>query len=221
MIKNEKIYVQNVEEGAETRVEIDVSLRTQLKGLMKTFEAGFLEQGKILKFVNDLAYYKGGYPRENSPAKSDELADTFAKAVTYLRLLGDARIENRLKEVWGITVNVPERVESFNVDKFAESYVKLVSESEKPPMTAKDAFADLIKRGQIIQGQICAASDSIKIERAEKVEEECDVKKSHFMRGVAIRSKAMKKDDDSQVKVEKDKIEEAANALVEALKPIK
>lgn len=220
MIKNKETFEKTVEESAETRVDIDVNLRSQYKGLMKTFEAGFLNEPKVFKRIVDILYYTGGYPTENTPPKFEQLVDDFAQVVTFLKLLENPKVEDRLQEVWGITLNMPDKKFTLEVESFDEAWKKYVAVDEPAPDNAPLAMKELTNRAMAIQGEICQKSDSIKRDNATKIEEECSIKKPTFMSCVMVKAKAKKKCDPVLVKVEREKLIDKHDDAIEVLQEL-
>jgi hypothetical protein len=143
-----------------------------------------------------LIYYKGGYPKENSKAKLSKLLDDVGGAYKFFKFIGkEEEINSYLFSKFGINITdvtdsdiiLTSEIRKF--DKFCKIWKNTFDEDFDKNISKKDILLKFIDYGQKIQSTICTISDSIKIDSANKVETECEVKKKTFIPIVNLKSK--------------------------------
>lgn len=217
-------YEDLVEECVETRTYIDDILHPRYSELKKAFESLFNLDAKVFKRVNDLIYYQGGYPSENSPAKAEALADDIASALMVFDFIGNSQLK-RLLEKRGININISSNplLLTLNIpdEKWNEVIgvlgVGYVTHEEK--RNSLEILQQMIKEAQDLQGQICSKADSIKIEGAEIAEKDHKVDKPNFLKAVQLGSFLRRKGSE-KAREKIDAVLEQADSLHDALKPI-
>ena len=179
----------------------------------------------MFKQINDLIYYQGGYPSENSPAKIDELIDDVAATFEFFELMNNDQFvkglsSHGLKIEW--ISKKPTSYNKPNIEKLAEETGFIVESGDFS--TPEKAFMTLINHGQELQGEICAHADIIKLTKAAEVQAECNVKKNHFVKSVKLKANAMKVEEElkRKEKLEKNKTsaKNSAEAFIDAIAPI-
>lgn len=215
-------YGELVDECAETRRFIDEELHSQMKSLKKAFEVFFPEyNGSVFKLVSDLVYYQGGYPGENSPPKAETLGKTVSAALRLLQVLEKDQLQSIIQA--GGVVTSSQIIEDGPVTD--ESWKEALDQwgqamSDKRPKTRNEAFALMIKRAQQLQGEICAAADSIKITAAAEAKEKHGIEKGNFVKAVNIAAIGKKKSRDKMAEKVDEAVDNADN-LVQALEPLR
>jgi hypothetical protein len=225
-MKNEKVFLEKVEESAVNKVRIVEEYQPEYGKLKKLFKGAFGVQGKVFKMVSDLLYYKGGYPKEKTEAKLKTMLDNFGNAYNFYELRGSEDIINSyLKVTYGIEIKV---VKSSDLDrpgikrlkKFEELWKATFNEDYKGE-SKKEILDKLLQSSFSLEASICQDKDQISITNAEFVEQECEVKKSHFMAAVGLKTEGIRKGDESvEEKInEIQSNQEGLNAAIEVLAP--
>ena len=162
-----------------------------------------------------MIYYKGGYPSETSPPRLEEFLDRFIALYRYFTFLGkideikdylkQAGIESSLESnmVVDAAVIVDEDVENLWGQAFP-------GEDIGDYQTYGDFLDKLLDRSLALQEDICHMADSIKIDTAEKVAEECKIKKPYFVKAVNAMAKQLVAADAEKKKEIGDKVQDDA-----------
>lgn len=198
-MKNQKIYEEKLAQSSQTRFDINEFHSPIFRNLTKIFKFATKEPPKKFKLISNMIYYQGGYPRSNSLAKITELLNTFITTYYYFSILGhEKQIEKRLKD-FGITITIdkeklkdyPYSIEPKKYKQFYKAW-KFVFGDEEAPKTVNKLLHLLLDKALEEQKTICQMSDSIKIDDAELVEKECEVKKSTYVKAVGLSYKQLK-----------------------------
>lgn len=189
-MKNANVFDESLNRAAAIRREITEKLRKVYNVLQKAYGIATGKDGKKLKFVTDMLYYRnGGYPNENSLPKHVEVLDQFIDLVKYMQLLGYKYefVDKYLAE-HGITVTLSEtgKIENLPIagDDLHKAHEVLRKEgfniAEFPAANHKAFLINMLSKTMELQRQICQKSDQIKHNIAGVVESQCEIKKSDF-----------------------------------------
>ncbi len=201
-MKNEKFYEDEVQEGSLIRAEISEEHSPQLSKLGKIYKARFNRPPSELKYARDIEYYKGeGVAGEGDALpRAKSLANRIADAFLTLKFIGmSERLEGYLEER-GIRIElINDHVmeDNFNSDgwKEDEKRYKTVKNNWRDifgtevPEDNSELIKSLLLNGLEKQKIICELSDEIKIEKGEKVEQTCEIKKPNFVKTVNLKYK--------------------------------
>lgn len=215
-MENREKYIEYVDACGEVRHEINSQLYDRGLGPIKKLSEEILGLSKPhYKLVHDMLYYKGGYPKEDSPPRLNELLDRFISLYKYFELLGHAyEIESYLATS-GISITLTDKIKDEPVIFPEESTQRWESvfpdENVKSFDTTKKFLAKLLDRSLALQEDICHLADTIKIDTAEKVEEECKIKKPYFLKAVSAKAKQLAADEERKKKEIGDKVQEDAD----------
>ncbi len=208
-MKNEKVYEKEIEDGSLIRYEINEDHNKELSTLSRIYKGFFNRDPKEFRYAKDIKYYLGGWPNENTPPRAKILADHIADAYLLLSFVGydlDLNIYLRDRGLRIVPVNddrdyhgefLLEDID-WQLDKKRK---KMVEDNWKAlfdydlPTEPKDILKALLDRACDKQATICALADQIKLDKGGKVEEECDVKASDYVRAVNYKYKITKGQD--------------------------
>lgn len=204
-MKNSKTFKKEVEEGTHIRYEINEEHSPVMGKLGKLYKALFNRDAREFKYAKDTLYYKGGWPSENTPSRAQSLANKIADAYTVLSFIGKiGELEKYLKDR-GLKVEplLPETFEGkFILDEYDwqinSKREKVVTDTwaelfgDKIPDEPKEILKKMMDRALEKQERICELADEIKIEKGEKIEEECDIRVGNFTKTVQLSYKKFK-----------------------------
>lgn len=190
-MKNNAIFEEALVRAAEIRKDIQENMRKKYKAFMKAFGIMSGTDGKKLKFITDMLYYKdGGYPNEESLPKHEEVLNNFIDLVKYMDLLGKRNqfVDGYLRQ-HGITVALDSRykIENLMIDGDTKHKTEQALKEYNIRVTAaplKNLTEAFLQQTMAIQSEICSKSDEIKHDLAATVENNCEVKKSDFISSV-------------------------------------
>ena len=198
-MKDKAFYEKQLQESSEVRFDINETHRPQMKHLGRIFRYSTGKPAKVFKLIKDLMYYRGGYPKETSPAKISVLVDRFVNMCTFFSILEiEEDIFAQLKEA-GITITVdPSVIQDAKLElegkaktKFNKSW-KAAFGGKVVPETVHQILEEVFDNGISTQKTICKMADEIKVDAADKIIENCDISKSVFVKAVNIKYKTMK-----------------------------
>ena len=201
-IKNEKVFIEAVEDSAIIKVKIDEQYKPEMSKLKKLFKMAFGVKPAVFKLINDLQFYKGGYPKETTEPKLQKMLDDIGNAFNFYELREKQDLINgylRTKygiEIQSTTGNELARPGIKKLKKFEELYSATFNEPYKLT-SKKDLIEKLLTAGQAIENDINFDKDAVAIAAAEMVEAKCEVKKPNFMAAVQMKATAIKKGDDT------------------------
>lgn len=187
-MKNSQVYDEALEQASKIRLHIQENLRKAYRRIQKSFGIATETDGKELKLITDVFYYKdGGYPNENSLPRHEELLSNFVTLVKYMDFLGLRRqyVDTYLQDN-GITLTLAEdaKIENININgdtrhKISEALGDLIAQSDFRTLLNK-----FLSQTLTIQAEICNRSDEIKHNLANTVEGNCEINKSDFMNAI-------------------------------------
>jgi hypothetical protein len=197
-MEKEEVFKKTLEESAAIRVDIDTNLHPEMSKLSKMFSLVFPEEKKKnFKFIKDMIYYQGGYPNPNSPPRIESLLEKFADVYKFFSFINK---ENEIKSFlskFGIEINM--KIDMSNDDFVPNDDFKTlwnqVFENEPIPRNTRDVFKALLDQGTSLQSEICNEADKIKIDNAKLVEEQCKIKKKHFIKSTKIKARELRNKD--------------------------
>ena len=116
-MKDKKFYEQQLQESSAVRFDINETHRPHMKYLSRIFKYATKQDTKTFKLIKDLMYYRGGYPKDTSPAKTSVLINKFIKMITYFSILEiNDEINAQLAEA-GITIIIdPNKLTDYKLD---------------------------------------------------------------------------------------------------------
>lgn len=223
-MKNEDIYNKGVEEASLIRYEIAEDHSKELSHVYKIYKAFFNREPGEFRLAKDLVYYKGGWPKADTPPKAKALANKIADAYTVLSFIGmedefsGFLADRGLKLVpviedsvftGGLLEDIDWQLDTKRTKAVESNWEALFD--IPVPTDPKEMLTYLMNRSCDKQKIICELADQIKIEKGEEIQDECDVKVGHFVRAVNLKYKVQKGKDISEdiIKIE----EEAANSI--------
>jgi hypothetical protein len=219
---NKIFYKEELEKCAKIRHEINEEHWKDMDDLKCLFKQIFEERDdNDYILIKNLRYYQGGYPSENTPSRLHSMLDKFIKAILYYYFLGNTDASDYLKAA-GIEIKVSKPIDNLKIDVkklpawFQEKWSDQIKEDI--PDNTKEFFDVLLTQGEQVQSIICNLADEIKVNEAPKVEEQCKVKKPHFINSVNMKYKKMMKR-----KIDKDigKQEDNINSITRSLEVLK
>jgi|WetSurMetagenome_2_1015567.scaffolds.fasta_scaffold01141_14 hypothetical protein len=215
-MENREKYVEYVDACSTVRYEINSQLYDQGIGPIKKLSEEILGLPKPhYKLIHDMLYYKGGYPKDDSPSRLNDFLDRFIALYKYFEFLDHVdEIENYLNNA-GITINLKNKIQDEHLD-FPEDILQkwetaFPDEDINLFNTTKKFLDKLLDRSLALQVDICQLADSIKIDTAEKVEEECKIKKPYFLKAVSARAKQLAAIEEEKKKEIGNKVQEDAD----------
>ena len=166
-----------IKESSEIRYDINENLHSKARTCKKIFAGLFNRKSNVFTRIKDLEYYKGGYPKEDSPSKIDSLVDTISELLIMLDYLGKDELITRFEEK-GITIKIQDSVKEIESQITADSNIELDSylvanEFEKEKLKREDRqriINELLGMNLKVQKQICEKADIIKLEHAPSAE---------------------------------------------------
>lgn len=194
-MNNEKLFVEKVEESSVNSIRIEDEYKPELNNLKKLFKLTFGVNGKVFKMINDFAFFKGGYPKPDSPPKIKSLLDNIGYTYRFYQLKGidDTTINSYLKTEFGIEIKqtTPNPYQTPNISKMKkfEALYREVFNDDYNGESKKEILDKLIQSGQSLQESICQDNDEVKITNAEIVENECEVSRTNFLTAVKAKVK--------------------------------
>jgi len=221
-MKNEEVYKETLAKSSETRFTLNEDHHPRIKKLSEIFSRVFGEEGKIFKLIEGMLYYTGGYPSENSPPRLDELVERFANVCRYYAFIDkDIEITNLL-EKHSIVVNITKmKNDAFKpTPEDKEAIKKLFKElniDESMPQTKLDLFNKIMNEALDEQKIICQLADTIKIDDASVIDEQCEIIKSAYIKAVNMKYKEMK---DKSIDKDVQRIDKTVQSLTEVINNI-
>lgn len=225
-MKDKTFYEKQLQESSEVRFDINETHRPHMKYLARIFKCVTEQPQKTFKFVKDLMYYRGGYPKATTPAKTSVLINKFINMITYFSILDiEEDVYAQLKAA-GITVTVdPNLLKDRQLNltgktksRFDRSWKAAFGEKEIPK-TVHEVLEVIFDEGCDTQKTICNLADEIKITAAEKIIDKCEISKPVFVKAVNIKYKTMKqKPIDADISKLKTRIEHTQDGIIATFK---
>ena len=192
-MKNEKEFLEKVEEGAIARKDISTLYAPRLGKLNKMFQLYFGRN--VFKFLNACRFF------EKTDGKHEKVLRNFGEMYSFASMLGRTDHYDRfLLEKYGMVITeaspgsviakITEDI-GFKNKKEAIKFEKLWENefNEKTPPQFQTVLGYLMDAGQTAQSDITAACEDILEVKAAEAEEECEVTKGPFMKAVALKAK--------------------------------
>lgn len=203
-MKNEKVYVQKVKEGASIRTKINDEIKPFYGSLKKIFSTVFKKPTNHYKTAVDLMFYKAGYPKEDSPSKIQKYLDSIGNVYTIFALAGKTDMFNSyLKENYGVSIDIDKnKLTGIKESTLTKSQLKRLNKSWNSVFTdsvttdKEEIVKKLLETGQIYTGEIVENEDKVRVAGAEEVESKCDIPKSTFTKAVQLKYIESKKGSD-------------------------
>jgi len=227
-MRNEDLYNKEVEDASLIRYEINEDHGKELSALYKIYKNFFNRNPSEFRLAKDIVYYKGGWPKETTLPKAQQLANKIADAYMVLSYIGlDGELNDYLADrglkivpviedtvyTGGLLEDIDWQLDNKRKKAVENNWEELFDYDM--PTEPKDLLTALMNRACDKQKIVCELADKIKIDKGEEVQDECDVKVGHFVRAVNLKYKVQKGKDISDALV---KIEEDAEQSVESLK---
>jgi len=208
-MKNKELYKQEVDDGSQIRYDINENYYSKLNKLAKLYRLIFKRRSKEFKQAHDINYYKGGWPKPNTPSKAYMLAEMVANVFTLIEF---ANLENDFKahlQNKGINVDfqsskgswfneIDLNLETKKGRKIKELWIDVFNSTDDMSDSGKDILQLLLNKASLIQKDICTLADVIRIEKAPMVEVECEIKAFNYTKAVNLKYKSLKDKDISQ-----------------------
>lgn len=233
VIRYEEIYIEELNEAASTRYELNEIHHKEMNTAVKLFADAFGQNRKDLIFVKNSLFYKGGYPSENTPPRLETLVKQMATIVKYFQYSGKMHELDPYLSQYGLKVSFEDssffdeidvpvsQLDKKKINKIKQSYNALFhpeNEDEVFSLNKKSIFTKVLDFMMDKQHVICAKADSIKLEAAEKIEEECDIKKPNFIKAVYLKYKTLKNGDISEELIKVDEQMDNMEAAISILR---
>jgi hypothetical protein len=207
-MENIDYFKKEVEEGSLIRYEINEDHAPILSKLSKIYKGFFNRDPGEFRYAKDMWYYKGGWPSPNTPPRAKNLAKHIATSMMILHYIGkDNELNEYLKE-YGFKIEFIDETKFYNegllleIDwKLDNKRKKLVEDNWKDlfgtpvPSDPKELLSNMMNLACNKQKVICELADQIKIDKGQKVEEECKVKVGDYTRAVNLKYKLQKGND--------------------------
>jgi len=220
-MKEKEFFNEKVQEGASIRVELSEILWKAMNQAKIVFNS--LVPFKNFSNVKTFLYYKGGYPKPDSPPKINEHIKKLAHYYWIVKFLDFKEEYEKIHEVFqnfGLQITEIEPIVPLSSidDKKQEKKVKRAllklgfeeNEIENLLLDKKELLRKILQIALELQCEICEKSDKIKIDLADEVKETCEVPKSTFLKAVDLQAKKIKLDQEKYkelIKKIKEKIE--------------
>jgi hypothetical protein len=196
-------YEDKISEAAEKKRDADVVLHPTFRHLKQAFSlifAGAGMNGSDFKRLSDFQYYQGGYPSPTTPPKESSLAYQLANIAKLEGLIEKDNFANFVKaEGVKLQVEFASAIpEEWMVSKDDEKKLREAWEGAgidvALPNKRSEVLTLLLDRSQKLQAEICETNDFIK-DLAETVEEKFQIKKTNFMKVVALAALRLRRGD--------------------------
>jgi len=193
-MKNKTFYKTTLATCAETRTELNEVHWKRMNQLSRAFQKSTKLKNKDFVSIKNAVYYQGGWPNEKTKPRIETIINNF----------------NRLAQLLAYT----DRDEQFK--EYCASIgleVKFIKLEGKASPNAQKAIDKAIE----LQSVICELADTIKINGAESVKEQCEIKKKHFIDNVNIVVQADKRKRSEKLKAKFAEDVASANNVLEQL----
>ena len=188
-----------INKSSELKYELTEVLNKESTRFANIFTGMMNIKPAIFNKIRDLKYYRGGYPSENTPAKSIALVDNIAPLLITLEYFGDDELKNLFEER-GITITFNDAKDLVEAEITAqtnndfESY-RVANDITKSQLKQEDRtriFKELLERSMKTQEKICGANDILNLEHAPAAESLMNLKKRDFFDCVKFACKKLK-----------------------------
>lgn len=226
-MKNEDLYKKTVEEASLIKYEMNEDHASEMKQLKKIYKAVFNRKPTEFTAAKDMIYFKGGWPKPETPPKALQLADKIADVYAILSLIGEEKefasyLEDRGLKIEPIMDSVYHSNHLLNDAewKLDSKRAKVVNSNweELFDVDVPDDYAEMLKimmrRAKAKQKSICELGDEIKEEKGGMIEADCEVKKTLFVKAVDLKFRQQVGKDIGE---SLDKEHEKAEAIKDAL----
>ena len=195
----EESSVEDVlEEAAGVRGELNDVLWKEYRQWAVLFADAFDVPKPTLKRLNDLVYYQGGYPSDNSPPKSESVALRFGEAFRLLHTVGRTEdlnvhlrklgLECRVIDKAKMAMPLKDRRPGEGLQKFAKSEGKALPKWKEEEV--RRWFVDICCK---LQSTICDKANYIKKDLYPKATKRMsELRKKDFRDTVALRYRSNK-----------------------------
>jgi hypothetical protein len=232
-MQDQEFYTKTVEDSGQIRFLINEQYYGEkFTPIKKIFQHLTGREKSDLKFIHDMIYYKGGYPKEDSPPKMDAILDKFVTLVRYFQLLGKSDEINKKLLERGVKIEITDPMEDKQIvfsqrfqemeeadqDELLDVWFKIFpgENINQLDIYTSELMKKLLELSLPLQAEICNASDSIKIINSAAVEERTGIKKKNFLEAVKLKYKEMVDDTKKEKaleKIKKDDIENLEEAI--------
>lgn len=202
-MQSKPIFDKSLTECGHIRTEINQVHYKRMYAVARLFSKLFESTPQVFRYIKDMMYYKGGWPKSDTPARAVNLARQVATAHAYLTYVGDTDLADALSDL-GVSITVTDRakfdahfpmkpdVEQFFDPKFKDEWEALGMPTYATFVDDADVMLHMLKEGMECQRNICGLADTIK-DVAVTIEAQCGVKPRNFKRAVAIESSRLQR----------------------------
>lgn len=220
-MQNRDFFIQKVNEGAEIRSELNKKHHKHLGKLALLFNYAFEYSTHTFKYLNDIVYYKGGWPKENTPPRLETLIKHVSSVIQFFTLAGKTEELNEYCEKYGIEITIKKPFDCFNNNKLHDGFKfnKLLKKlyPDIKLESKKEIINFLFDEGNDVQEIICKLADEIKLENAKMVQAKCNIKKKHYVNIVNIKAGNIDSPQSTKVNKRIDNIKNDVTQLTQAI----
>lgn len=191
-------YKQEVEDASMIKYDVYENHIKVLGQISKLYKGLFNRNPKEFNEARNILFYKGGYPSDTTPSKAYQIASKIADSFFILSLLGKEKMLNDHLASRGLKLEIVDKKTYTNsiLDDFDwqnnKKRAKLVNEIwnqhfvDEIPNEPEEFLNLMLDKAIYCLENICKANDTLNKEVAPRVEEECEVKPSTFMKSVNL-----------------------------------
>lgn len=220
MSEEKRTYEELIDEASELRSELNQVMHARYKTIRKSAEQLSGIDGAAFKRVVDLSYYKGGWPKADTPPKIDTISTEIANLLKLEKAVDKDNLAMALR-ARGIKVEVVDPVWIGGVSNttkaaLADLWPEAALDAALPE-TVGEGLRILHEEGMKLQKAICETADIIKLELAAEAKDEHGILRPNFNQAVALRALQKSKGHDRMLeraeKLQHDRIDNLSEAI--------
>ena len=220
MSETKRTYEDLIEEASEHRTELNQVMHARYKAIRKSAEQLSGIDGGSFKRVVDLSYYKGGWPKPDTPPKIDTVATEIANLLKLEKAVDKDNLAMALL-ARGIRVEVLAPVYIGSTTPMQKSAIAdfwpEAALDNPMPETVGEGLRVLHGEAMKLQKAICETADIIKLELAAEAKDEHGILRPNFNQAVALRALQKSKGHDKMLvraeKLQHDRIDNLSEAI--------
>lgn len=191
-MKNKEQYEKHIKDGATIKQIILDDHVPVVASCKKLFKSVFSRNPKELMILRDIKAENADSTAE-TPSRIDAYVGGFAALIKLMDLANDKTLVDKL-EAEGIKVDITTRLTNPSIlpsDIDASNWSKAFGNAQKPT-DLSSMLSMLLEQCCKQKDEIDKMSDEIRLNHAEIVEQECEIKKPHYIRAVNLKVKSQK-----------------------------
>jgi len=197
-MNNKDLFLEKMNESGDTKYEMS-EIHSRIIGRIKSlYGLVFNREKKDFLTLKNMIFFKSGVPEPESRSRLHDMLDNFIHLANHYDFLGEDEIVEYLKEA-GIEISFTKKLvedgpvqiikeEQKNFDKAWEFSMG----GEPVPATKKEFLNVILDKALVEQKTVMDKKGKIDV-NAEDVQNECMIKKPHFMKAINIKFKELKK----------------------------